>query len=146
MTQDARGQLPRFYNAIIGLEQAQIDIWDQDFDAALANIDAANAMLGQSILQTLLDSVAVTEIFVNTARLYLEAGATDKARDQLEAVLRIYPANAYAKYILAEVLMAEGDIGNARMFLEDAVALWSDADDDFLYLQQARATLTSLET
>ena len=77
-SRDARDQLPEFYNAIMALEQAQIDIWDENFEAAIANIDAANAMLGQSILQTLLDSLGVSELYVNIARLYLEAGAVDE--------------------------------------------------------------------
>ena len=128
----------------MALEQAQIDIWDENFDAALTNIDAASEMFGQSILQTLLDSLAVSEMFVNIARLYLEAGAPEKARGQLEAVLRVYPSNAYAKYMLARTLLATGDVDNARLFLEDALAVWSEADNDFLYLRQARETMASL--
>ena len=145
-SRDARDQLPEFYNAIMALEQAQIDIWDENLEAAIANIDAANAMLGQSILQTLLDSLGVSELYVNIARLYLEAGAIDKARDQLEAVLRVYPSSAYAKSMLARVLIASGDVDNARLFLEEAINLWSDADDDFRYLQQARETMASTES
>jgi len=145
-TRDASGQLPEFYNAIMALEQAQIDIWDEDFEAALANVDAASAMLSQSILQTQLDNLAVSESFLSVARLYLDAGAPDKAREQLEAVLRVYPGNAYAKYLLARVLIATGDVDNARLFLEDALALWSEADDELLYLRQARETMASLGT
>jgi tetratricopeptide (TPR) repeat protein len=142
---DARDQLPEFLRTIMLLEQAQIDIWDENFDAAIANVDAASEMLGQSILRTLLDRPEATRLFVVMARLYLDAGAIDKARDPLEAVLRIYPSYAYAKLMLARVLIAAGDADNARLFLEEAIALWSDADEEFVYLQQARETMASLE-
>ncbi len=144
-SQDSRDQLPEFYVAIMAIEQAQIDIWDEDFDAAIANLDAAGAMLRQSILQTLLENLGVSEMFVNIARLYLEAGAVDKARDQLEDVLRVYPSNAHAKSVLGQVLIASGDVDNARLFLEEAISLWSDADNEFRYLQQAREALASIE-
>ena len=143
---DARAQLPEFYNSIMALEQAQIDIWDENFEAAIANVDAASEMLGQSILQTLLDSLGVSEVYVKIAELYLKAGAIDKARDQLEAVLRMYPSYAYAKSILAQVLIASGDAESARLFLEEAINLWADADEGYLYLQQARDTLVGLES
>ena len=144
-SQDSIGQLPDFYKGIMGLEQAQIHIWDQNFEAALESIDASNAILSQSILQTLLDSLGVSELFVNMARLYLEAGAVDTAREQLEAVLHVYPSYPYAKFILARVLIASGDADDARLLLEEVINLWSDADDDFRYLRQARETLASLE-
>lgn len=145
-SQDARDQLPELYNAIMALEQAQIDIWDEDFDAAIANIDAGSAMLEQSFLQTLIDSLGLSEVFVNVARLYLEAGAIDEAGERLEAVLRVYPGYAYGKLMLARVLIAQGDAEKARLFLEDALGLWADADEEFIYLREARETMASIGT
>ena len=145
-TRDARDQLPEFYNAIMALDQAQIDIWEENFDSAIANVDDASAMFGKSVLQTLLDDLGASEIFVNIARLYLEAGAIDKARDQLEAVLRVNPSYAYGKFMLARVLTAAGDVDNARLFLEEAMSLWSEADEEFLYLQRARELMASLDS
>ena len=142
---EAKDQLPQFYGAIMALEQAQIDIWDDNFDAALANIDGASETLGQSIVQTLSDSLGVSDFFVNIARLYVEAGAPEKAREQLDAVLRVFPANAYAKFILARALIAEGKADDARLFLEDALGLWSEADEDFRYLRQAREVMAGID-
>ena len=144
-SRDARDQLPEFYQAIIALEQAQIDVWDQNFEAAVDNIDAAKARFDQSILQTFSNSLGVSEPYVQIARLYLEAGALDKAREGLEAVLRVYPSYQYAKLVLARVLIASGDKDDARLLLQDAIKLWSDADDDYRYLRQARDVLASLE-
>jgi tetratricopeptide (TPR) repeat protein len=144
-SRDAREQLPQFYDAIMAIEQAQIDIWDGNFEAAVLGLDAAGEMLRQSILQTLLESLGASDMFVKIAELYLEAGAVDKAREKLEAVLLVYPSNAHAKSVLGRVLIASGNVDDARLFLEDAISLWSDADDDFRFLQQARETLASIE-
>ncbi len=143
-SQDAQGQLPEFYKSIMGLEQAQIDIWDENFDSAIANVDAASAMLDQSFLQTLVESLGVLEFYVRAAQLYLDAGAVAKAKGRLESVLRMYPGYAYAKFMLGRVLIADGDETNARAVLEEALALWSDADDDFIYVKQAREALGAL--
>ena len=141
---EMRDQLPEPYGPIIALEQAQLNIWDGNMDAALEAIDGARAMLDRSIITFLQDSLTASELFVNIALLYLEAGDTDKAKRELEDVLLVYPGNAYAKMVLARVLIAEGDEENARLFLENALELWSGADDNFLYREQAREVLASL--
>ena len=141
---EMRDQLPEPYGPIIALEQAQLSIWDGNMDAALEAIDGAKAMLDRSIITFLQDSLTASELFVNIALLYLEAGDTDKAKRELEDVLLVYPGNAYAKMVLARVLIAEGDEENARLFLENALELWSGADDNFLYREQAREVLASL--
>ena len=46
--------------------------------------------------------------------------------------------------VLGQVLIASGDVDNARLFLEEAMSLWSDADGEFRYLQQAEEALASL--
>ncbi len=143
-SRDAREQLPDFYDALMALEQAQIDIWDRNYEAAIENIDAASAMLGQSIIQILTGNLGVSELYVEISRLYLEAGAVDKAREQLEDVLLVYPDYAYAKSILARVLVETGEVENARLLLDDAINLWSDADDDFRYLRAAKSERASL--
>ena len=120
---EMRNQLPELYAPIIALERAQISIWDGDFDAAVAGIDEAKVILDQSVITVLMDNLIVTDLFVNVALLYLDAGATDKAKSQLEDVLLAYPSNAYAMFILGRTLVAEGDEENARLFLENAIEL-----------------------
>ncbi|MDJ0918300.1 MAG: tetratricopeptide repeat protein [Woeseiaceae bacterium] len=144
-SQDARNQLPELFQGVIALERAQLDIWDENFEAAVENIDAANAILSQSVLQVLLSSLSVSELYVDLARLYLEAGAVDKAKEQLESVLRVYPSFPYGKLVLAQALIASGDVDDARLILEEVTNVWSVADDDFHYLRQAREVLASLE-
>jgi tetratricopeptide (TPR) repeat protein len=144
-SQDERNQLPEFYDAIIGLEQAQIAVWDGNPEAAIEQIDDARAVLDQSIIQVLLDNLSVSELFVNIADLYLDAGATGKAKAQLEETLRVYPGNAFAKSVLGRALIAEGDAENGRRLLEEALALWSEADEEFIYAREARAALDALD-
>jgi len=139
-----RDQLPDFYDAIMLLDQARLAIWDGDPATAIAQIDNARAMIGRSFVQVLLDNLSLSELFVRMAQLYLDAGAAAEAREQLEEVLRIYPGNAYAKSVLGSVLIADGDEENARAVLEEALALWSEADEDYILLKQARRSLASL--
>jgi tetratricopeptide (TPR) repeat protein len=141
---EMREQLPELYRPIMALEQAQISIWDNELEAAIESVDSAKTMLGQSIIGSFIDSQSLAELSVNIAQLYLGAGATDKARQQLEDVLLVYPSYANAKFMLARVLRAEGDEESARRFLEDAIELWADADDDFIYRIRARALLAEL--
>lgn len=72
------------------------------------------------------------------AELYLDAGATDQAKAGLEEALLVFPGSGYAKLVLAKVLLAEGDIDNARVFLDEALNAWSAADDDYIHLVEAR--------
>ena len=145
VSQDARNQLPDFYLAILALEQAQLDVWDENFDAAIENVDAANAIFSQSVLQQMLDSLTVSELYVDLAKLYLQAGAIDKAKEQVESVLRVYPSYPYAKLILAQALAASSDDDGARLLLDEVINVWSDADEDFRFLQQAREAMASLD-
>lgn len=139
-----RDQLPQFYQPLLELEEAQIRIWDGETSSAIGLIDRAQAMLGQSIIGVLVDNLLLSEMFVGIAKLYVEAGANDKAKAQLEDILRVYPSNAFARLVLARVLVAEGDDEGARAFLEEALKLWSSADEDFILLGQARDLLAGL--
>ncbi|MEJ2297200.1 MAG: tetratricopeptide repeat protein [Woeseiaceae bacterium] len=143
---EERDQLPDFYDSMIALEQAQLAIWDDDPDAAIELIDDARAKLDQSIIQLLLGNLVVTEVFLDIADLYLDAGATDEAKNQLEEVLHVSPGNALAKSLLGRVLIAEGDQASGRRLLEEALVLWSDADDELIYAQEARDALAALGT
>ncbi|MEJ2258773.1 MAG: tetratricopeptide repeat protein, partial [Woeseiaceae bacterium] len=76
----------------------------------------------------------------------LDAGSTDEAKNQLEEVLHVSPGNALAKSLLGRVLIAEGDQASGRRLLEEALVLWSDADDELIYAQEARDALAALGT
>ena len=47
--------------------------------------------------------------------------------------------------MLARALIADGDVDNARLLLDEAIALWSNADEEYVYLRQAREQIASLD-
>jgi len=143
--QEVGSQLPDVFDPFLEMEFAQISIWDGEHEAAIEKLDRASAMFEQSFLQVAQDSLSVSDIYIGIAELYLEAGETEKAKAQLEEILRVFPSNAYAKLILAEVLVAEGDTDNARLFLNEVLALWAGADEGYIRLKRAEEVLASLD-
>ena len=127
------------------MESAQISIWDGEHEAAVESLNRASAMFEQSFLQVAQDSLSMSDIYIGIAELYLEAGETEKAKAQLEEILRVFPSNAYAKLILAEVLVAEGNTDNARLFLNEVLDLWAGADEGYVRLKRAEEVLASLD-
>jgi tetratricopeptide (TPR) repeat protein len=143
--QEIGPQLPDVFEPFLEMESAQVSIWDGDYAAAIERLDRASAMFDQSYLQVAQDSLSTSDIAIGVAELYLEAGETEKAKAQLEEILRVFPSNAYAKLILAEVLVAEGDTDNARLFLDEVLDLWAGADEGYVRLKRAEEVLASLD-
>ena len=143
--QQAGSQLPDVFQPFLEMESAQISVWDGDFAAAIKSLDRASAMFEQSFLQVAQDNLSTSDIHIGAAELYLEAGETQKAKAQLEDILRVFPSNGYAKLVLARVLIAEGDTDNARLFLNDVLELWAGADEGYVRLKRAEEVLASLD-
>jgi tetratricopeptide (TPR) repeat protein len=143
--QEVEAQLPDVFKPFLDMESAQISIWDGDNDAAVESLDRASAMFDQSFLQVAQDSLSTSDIYIGMAELYLEASETEKAKAQLEEILRVFPSNAYAKLVLAEVLVAEGDTDNARLFLNEVLDLWAGADEGYVRLKRAEEILARLD-
>jgi len=89
-------------------------------------------------------NLSVSGIHVGIAELYLEAGALEKAERTLEDLLKVFPAYANAKYMLAQVKIAAGDKAAAEELLEQALDAWSEADEDYVGRHRARALADSL--
>ena len=89
-------------------------------------------------------NLSSSDMFVAAAELYVDAGAAAKAREQLEGILKVYPASGYGKLVLAKALLAEGDAARAKAELEEAVSIWSEADRTFVHLVTARELLGDL--
>ena len=53
-------------------------------------------------------------------------------------MLRVFPASGHARLVEAELLISEGETDGARAALEQALAIWANADEDYVYLRQAR--------
>jgi Tfp pilus assembly protein PilF len=102
-------------------------------------------MFEQSYLQVAQNSLSASDIYIGVAELYLQAGETKRAKAQLEEILRVFPSNAYARLVLAEVLVAESDPNNARLFLDEVLDLWAGADEGYVRLKRAEEVLANLD-
>lgn len=137
-TKAIEDQLPDLLTPFVAVEDAQLAIWDGNDEAAVEYLDKARSELGQSFLQTAQNAYATQQFHGGLARLYLEAGAGDRAKAELEEMLLVFPGSGYAKLILARVLLEEGDTDNARAYLDEALDAWSSADEDYIHLVEAR--------
>ncbi len=137
-------QMPEMMRPFIHLEEAQLAVWDGDNETALESLDRAGAALGQSLLRVAQDNLSTSQFYGGIAELYLEAGDRERARAALEDILHVYPSSAFTKLILARVLIAEGDEDGARKYLDEALEVWSAADDDYIHVVEARELRASL--
>jgi tetratricopeptide (TPR) repeat protein len=143
-SQEIASQLPGPMKSFLAAEAAQLAIWDADTDAATAQLDRSNELLGQSMLQVLEDNLPTSTVHVTLAELYLEAGTTEKAAAKLESLLRVFPSYGYAKLVLARVRQAEDDAAAAQVLLQEALESWSDADENYIHRVAAEQLLREL--
>lgn len=143
-TLQVQDQLPPVMQPFVAMQLAQVAIWDEDFETAMLHLDRATELLGQSLLQMFQDNLSTSSLHVMLAELYLTANAIDEAQARLDEILRAFPASAYAKLVYARLYLAQGDTEEAREKLNDAMEIWSDADDDYIMSQEAASLLRSL--
>ena len=143
-TQQVKDQLPPVFGPFIEFQSARLAVWDEDFDAAIAHLDNAREFLSQSMLQIFHNNLSISSLHVILAELYLQAGAFDDSRDTLEEILKVFPANAYAKLTYAKLHLAEGDEEAGRKTLNEALEIWADADAEYIFLKEAESLMSSL--
>ena len=59
-------------------------------------------------------------------------------------MLKVFPADAYAKLISAKYHIAQDDEDAARTALSEALDIWSGADENYVRLVEAKSLLASL--
>lgn len=138
-------RLPEVMRPFVEMVSAQLSILDRDFETAVRHLDSANQLLDQSVIQLSQDNLSVSALRVVLADMYLDANAIGKSQRQLEGILKVFPADAFAKSILGKVLAAQGNTEAARDVLSDALEIWDDADDNFIHKVDAIALLASLQ-
>jgi tetratricopeptide (TPR) repeat protein len=126
------------------MQMARVAIWDEKFDVAIAHLDRASELLGQSFIQVFQDNLSMSTLYVGLAELYLDAGAIDHSRERLEGLLKVFPANGHAKLVYAKVHAAEGNKEAGREALVEALEIWSDADAEFIFSVESRSLINSL--
>ncbi|MEM7317237.1 MAG: hypothetical protein AAF497_29265, partial [Planctomycetota bacterium] len=107
-------------------------------------LDRARDFMSQSMLQVFQSNLTISSLHVILAELYLEAGAIDKSRDSLKDILKAFPANGYAKLIFAKLHLAEGNNDASREALAEAMEIWSDANDDYIFLKEAKSLMDKI--
>ena len=143
-TQQVKDQLPPVFGPFIEFQSARVAVWDGEFDVAVTHLNSAREMLSQSMLQIYHNNLSISSLHVILAELYLQAGAFDDSRDTLEEILKVFPANAYAKLTYAKLHLAEGDEEAGRKALNEALEIWSDADAEYIFLKEAEAFMSGL--
>jgi len=140
----ARDQLPDFFQSFIEMNAATLSIWNEDFASAESQLDRANDILSQSMIQLMQSNLGVASMQVKLAELYLQAKATSKYRARIEDALKVFPADPYAKLVYAKGQIADGNLDSARASLESAIEIWSEADASYVRLVEAKELLSSI--
>lgn len=143
-TQAVKDQLPPILMPFVEFQSANLAIWDGNFDVAITHLDTAREMLSQSLIQIFQGNLSIWSVHVIVADLYLQAGAIEASRASLEDILQVFPANGYAKLTYAKLLLAEGNTEGGRKALADVLEIWSEANPDYLFLQEAQSLMSSL--
>lgn len=141
--QAVRNQLPEIMSPMLAMESARIKIWDGDTEEAVTELDVASASLGQSFIRQFRSNLTGSWTIVGLADLYLQANEPEKAREQLQPVLREFPSNAYAKLVAGKVEIALGNRETGLALLGEAMETWADADEDYIHRREAVEILES---
>jgi len=137
-------QLPPILQPFVEMQLARLAIWDEEYDRAVSHTDRASELLGQSLIQVFQNDLNNSSLHVLIAELYLDADATEKSREYLQGVLKVFPANGHAKLVYAKVQMRLGDKEAARQLLAEALHIWADADANFVYAVESRSLMERL--
>ena len=143
-TQQVKDQLPPVFGPFIEFQSARVAVWDGEFDVAVTHLNSAREMLSQSMLQIYHNNLSISSLHVILAELYLQAGAFDDSRDTLEEILKVFPANAYAKLTYGKLHLTEGDEEAGRKALNEALEIWSNADAEYIFLKEAESLMSGL--
>ncbi len=144
-TIDVRDQLPAFFDPFFEMDAARLAIWDEDFDTASRHIDRAHSLFAQSFIQTLQNNLSTLSLQVKLAELYLDANEPEKCLQQIEGILRIFPAHAHAMLVAAKAQFALGEENVGLALLDKALKIWSAADENYIHRKQAVMLLDGRE-
>lgn len=144
-TRETKDQLPPIFLPFIEMQSARLAIWDGEFDDAIPHLDRASELLGRSLIRVFQSDLSISSLHVILAELYLDANAIDDSRERLEGILKVFPANAFAKMVSAKVHLAQGNEEAGREVLAEALEIWSDADTDYIYGIEAKSLMSHLQ-
>ena len=97
--------------------------------------------------QTFIDSAGLvnsTEGKVIMADCYRLSGQTSEAISLFEQILQISPNDAAMLYLYADALKRDGQVEEAQKAVKKALDIWSEADENYLDMLDAKALLADL--
>ncbi|MYE68881.1 MAG: tetratricopeptide repeat protein [Gemmatimonadetes bacterium] len=86
------------------------------------------------------------EFHLGAGRALRRAGLLGEAEAELRSALRLVPADPHVHFEMASLMEARGDTTAAVFHLNNTLAVWENADEDFEPARLAREKLTKLVT
>lgn len=143
-TDSVKGNLPDVFAPFLILDSAMIAIWEERNEDAVSLLDQAKSILEQSLISTMDNNLSMSEMNVKLAEMYIKADALDKGKDAINEVLKVYPASGTAKLVLAKHYLAQDNPDAARTALQEALEIWSDGDQNYIRVVEAKDLLSKL--
>ncbi len=133
------------YAFVIPLSRGAILYQRGDLAGARENLEEALALFDISIHSAFgEEDRGVRVCLLLLAEITRKQGDLEAAGSHLAEVLKVWPWNATANLVLAQLRVAEGRDDEAREALERALYMWANADPDYDLAQEARDLLASL--
>lgn len=111
---------------------------DGDNVAASTNVAEAQRVFDASFIKTLSEPVTAIESKVEMFRLQIKLGELDAAEKGLQKIIDSAPALATVRLPMARLLHERGDNGAAKEHLDVALAIWANADEEYLRFKEAK--------
>jgi len=128
------------------VEQQKLEVARRPWRVTLANLAEHRGDPDEAIrLYTRLLEPTSVNTRRELARLYREQGNLRQARTLLEEALRLDPSHPRVHLEMARVARDEGRAAEGLEHVERTLEIWSDADDDYFRLREARALREDLE-
>ncbi len=117
---------------------AQESLYKNDNERALELTNRAIELTGESLLNVIAAD-ELTNILAGMYDVLRKAGEPERAIEGLLPLIDKFPGHALAHLRLAQAYEAAGDTTKSIDALEEALMIWQDADETFVYLLEAKA-------
>lgn len=117
----------------------------QTFEASLASLEGDYARALREVDAAIGEGRSGRRQFRIRARALIETGRLADAEQTLDLAVKLDPSDAELRIERARLRIAQNQEADARAELERAMAIWRDADPDYVRLIEAQVLLDSLE-
>jgi len=134
----------KFLEAQLNMVQAIINEAEGDFVAMADHYQIAIEKINRSVMGGDIRSV-VPYIYSEVATAQIETGKLDAAELSIETGFRLDPSEPTLWFARARLQQAQGMPQLALASVNYALAIWKDADEDYVMAKKARALATQLQ-